>query len=136
MDSSSKGFILIELMVTVAILAIIVSIAIPAYNGYITTARKAECQTEAAALQLAEEEYFLQNSRYFPNPNGNVNGAASNFVTSSSGIYRSDTTPNPNYVNCDYSLTTTSATQYHLQVTGKTGSALAGQGTILEFTKG
>ena len=60
-----KGFTLIELMVTVAILAIIASIAIPAYNGYIRTARNTEAAQDLASLRIAQEEFFAENNTYF-----------------------------------------------------------------------
>jgi len=63
--TKSTGFTLIELMVTVAILGILASIAIPAYNGYINTAKMTEAENSLAALRLAEEEYFLENNTYF-----------------------------------------------------------------------
>ncbi len=62
---SAKGFTLIELLITMAILGILAAIAIPAYNGYITTAKMSEAQNNLAALRLAEEEYFLENNAYF-----------------------------------------------------------------------
>jgi len=60
----NNGFTLIELMVVVAILAIVASIAIPAYNGYIATARESEAHNNMASLKLAEEEYYLENNTY------------------------------------------------------------------------
>ncbi|MGM0680275.1 MAG: type IV pilin protein [Pseudomonadota bacterium] len=62
--SKQTGFTLIELMIVVAILAIVTSIAIPAYNGYIATARNTEAHNNMAALRLAEEEYYLENNTY------------------------------------------------------------------------
>lgn len=59
-----SGFTLVELMITVAILAIVAAIAIPAYNGYLETARSAEGMNNIASLRLAEEEYFLEHSTY------------------------------------------------------------------------
>jgi type IV pilus assembly protein PilE len=127
-----SGFTLIELMVTVAILAILTAIAIPAYNGYIITARKAECQTEASAIKLAQEEFFLQNASYFPiTPFGTVN-TDTDIKNASGSIYKPEAA---NYLNCDYIVRTISATVYYVAATGKSGSALAGEGTILEYTK-
>ena len=62
---SQSGFTPIELMVTMAILGILAAIAIPAYNGYIKTAKMSEASNNLAALRLAEEEYFLENNVYF-----------------------------------------------------------------------
>lgn len=61
-----NGFTLIELMVTVAILAVIAAIAVPAYTGYVATARNVEAMDNLSAIQIAEEEYFLQNNAYIP----------------------------------------------------------------------
>ena len=61
-----NGFTLIELMVTVAILAVIAAIAVPAYTGYISTARNVEGLDNLSAIQIAEEEYAAgNNSAYF-----------------------------------------------------------------------
>jgi len=61
----TAGFTLIELMVTVAVLAVIASLAIPAYRDYVTTARFTEAQNEISAIILAQEEFFLDNGNYF-----------------------------------------------------------------------
>ena len=61
----SHGFTLLELMITVAILGILSAIAIPAYEGYIKTAKMTEAHNNLAALRLAEEEYYLENNSYF-----------------------------------------------------------------------
>ncbi len=63
--TTHKGFTLIEMLITLAILAVVTSIAIPAYTGYVKTAKMAEAQNNLAALRLAEEEYFLENNSYF-----------------------------------------------------------------------
>ncbi len=53
----NSGFTLIELIVTVGILAILAAIAIPAYNGYIATARQGAAESNLDPLRLAEEDY-------------------------------------------------------------------------------
>jgi len=50
--TSAAGFSLIELMVTVAIATILISIAIPAYNTQIRKSRRTEAKT---ACEVAEE---------------------------------------------------------------------------------
>jgi len=71
-----KGITLIELVITMGIIAIIAGIAIPSYQGYIQTSHIAECNNEIGAMQLAQEEFFLENNAYFPNPVGTSAGIA------------------------------------------------------------
>lgn len=65
LPATHKGFTLIEMLITLAILGIVASIAIPAYNGYIKTAKMTEANNNLAALRLALEENFLENNSYF-----------------------------------------------------------------------
>ncbi len=59
------GFTLIEIMIAVVIIAILTSIAIPAYNNYIHTARLTEGADSIATLQLAQTEFFQENGFFF-----------------------------------------------------------------------
>ena len=68
--SSHRGATLIELLVALTILAILAGIALPAYNNYISTSRNTEGWNNLANIKLAQEEYFLENNRYFPDPDG------------------------------------------------------------------
>ncbi|HHL45433.1 MAG TPA: prepilin-type N-terminal cleavage/methylation domain-containing protein [Gammaproteobacteria bacterium] len=62
--SPQKGFTLIELMIVVAILAIVTTIAVPAYTGYVKTAQRTEGWNNLNGLQLALEEYYIENGKY------------------------------------------------------------------------
>ena len=60
----TKGFTLIELMVTVAIVAILASIAIPSYRQYVLRAGRTDATAALLRIQTAEEKFFLQNNAY------------------------------------------------------------------------
>jgi type IV pilus assembly protein PilA len=60
MKNMQKGFTLIELMIVVAIIAILAAIAIPAYQDYITRTQFTESQTVSDGLKTPIQEYVGQ----------------------------------------------------------------------------
>jgi type IV pilus assembly protein PilA len=62
MKKTQQGFTLIELMIVVAIIGILASIAIPAYQDYMTRAKWAKAVSSVAALKLAISECLNDNS--------------------------------------------------------------------------
>jgi type IV pilus assembly protein PilE len=58
------GFTLIELMITLLILGIVASIAVPAYRGYVQRANRTEGRAALLALAAAQEKYYLQCNTY------------------------------------------------------------------------
>lgn len=59
-----KGFTLVELIVTVSIIAILAAIAIPAYVGQQKRATRSEAYSNLSALRLLEEQYYAENGAY------------------------------------------------------------------------
>lgn len=51
-------------MITVVILAIIVTVAIPAYNGYVTRGKITEATSGLSGLRVQMEQYFQDNRSY------------------------------------------------------------------------
>ncbi|MBU0594702.1 MAG: prepilin-type N-terminal cleavage/methylation domain-containing protein [Gammaproteobacteria bacterium] len=59
-----KGFTLIEVMIVVAIVAILASIALPAYNRYVQRGKAQEPITTLSDLRVKLEQSFQDNRRY------------------------------------------------------------------------
>lgn len=63
MRGQSRGFTLIELMIAVAIVAILVAIAYPAYDDSVRKARRGQAKADMAELaQLAERWHTVNNT--------------------------------------------------------------------------
>lgn len=58
------GFTLIEVMVTVAIVAILAAIAYPSYRDYVMRGRLVDATTGLATLRANMERYFQDNRTY------------------------------------------------------------------------
>lgn len=61
---SEKGVTLIELMITVAVVAILASIALPSYNQYVVQSRRSEAKSSLLELSQFMERYYTTNSAY------------------------------------------------------------------------
>ena len=61
---SSQGFTLIELMITVAIIGIIASIAYPSYQEQVRKTRRANAQSDLVELASFMERYYTENFTY------------------------------------------------------------------------
>ncbi|MCO6440680.1 MAG: type IV pilin protein [Nitrococcus mobilis] len=60
----ASGFTLIELMITVAILAIIAAIAYPSYTRHVIKSHRSTGQSKLLEIMQAQERYFTVNNTY------------------------------------------------------------------------
>lgn len=65
---NQKGFTLIELMIVVAIIGILASIAIPSYTDYVKKGKAAEATTNLATGRVKMEQFFQDNRTYVGGP--------------------------------------------------------------------
>ena len=62
--SSRRGFTLIEVMIVVAIVAILAAVALPSYRDYILRGQLVDATNLLSANQVSMERYFQDNRRY------------------------------------------------------------------------
>lgn len=103
-----KGFTLLELMVTVAIIGILAAVALPAYTDYVKRGRIPQATNNLSAMRVKLEQYFQDNRTY-------VGACADGTVA-----------PLPQADNFTYTCPTLTATTYVVQATGS--------GTMAGFT--
>ncbi|AVS78597.1 prepilin-type cleavage/methylation domain-containing protein [Paracidovorax avenae] len=77
--TNQRGFTLIELMITVAVVGILAAIAYPSYREYVSKSRRAEAKTILLSAQQWMERFYSENYRYDKNSAGVAVTDASQF---------------------------------------------------------
>ena len=112
----SLGFTLIELMITVAIVAILTRIAYASYIESVNRAKRAQAQTAIISAAQAMERYFTKNNSYL--------NATISSPSVATDVYPS-AVPATGTQFYTLSLSNQTATSYTITATRKTGSAMA-----------
>jgi type IV pilus assembly protein PilE len=60
----NRGVTLVELLTVIVIIAILSSIAVPTYRGYVLRAQRTEATATLLRVQAAQEKFFAQNNIY------------------------------------------------------------------------
>ena len=64
MAPTQKGFTLIEVMITVMVVAVLAAIAVPSYQDYVTRGRVVEASSALSDARTKMEQYFQDNRTY------------------------------------------------------------------------
>lgn len=77
-SSNQRGFTLIELMITVAVVGILAAVALPSYTRYVARGKITDAVAALADYRVKMEQYFQDNRNY-----GTANGSCPVTITAS-----------------------------------------------------
>jgi len=94
-----RGMTLIELMVVLAIVAILASLAVGSYRRYVLRANRTDATSALLRIQVAQEKYFLQNNAYTTNVTAAPPVGLGVASPTTNGFYTLAVTGDPNSTN-------------------------------------
>lgn len=61
---TDRGFTLVELMITVAVVSVLIAIAVPSYRQYVIRGKRSAAQAVMMDIANREQHYLMANRRY------------------------------------------------------------------------
>ncbi|PLW81615.1 pilus assembly protein [Kineobactrum sediminis] len=125
-QAPQRGFTLIELMIVIAIVAILVTVALPAYQGYVIKANRGAAQSFLLDIAQRQQLYF-NDTRTYASTAVELNLSTPERVASSYSVnFSVDAGPPPTYLITAVPLTGTSQVRDGSLTIDNTGNKLRG----------
>jgi len=83
---ANKGFTLVELMITVAIVGILAAVAIPSYRSYVIRGKIPDGTSALAVRQVRIEQFFLDRRTFDGAPDCNADTTSSKYFNYSCSV--------------------------------------------------
>ena len=116
-----RGFTLIELMIAVALVAILAAVALPSYTEYIKRSSRGAAQSELVELAAVQEKIFLNSNAYAISVTTAYSGSSTGGLGATTGLSR----------DSRYSFSTTvNGASFTLIATPVSGSTQTGDGNL------
>lgn len=118
MYARQRGLTLVELMVVVAVMAIVASVAYPLYTAQVEKSRRADAKVALQEIALAQERFYTINGEY----------------TAGLSTLQIGTTSEQGYYNLSITLAGADNEQFTATAAAVTGGAQAGDSDCAQFT--
>lgn len=109
-----KGFSLIELMIVIAVVGILASIAVPSYQEHIRKSKRADAQGALYGLSAVMERFFTENNTYCGTELG---GVVDTCATGAPGLFSSQVPIDAGDAFYNLTISAVTATTYTLTAT-------------------
>lgn len=117
----AHGFTLIEMMITVVVIAILAAVALPGYQNYVKRSSREAAQAELVELAGVQEKIYLNSNAYTDKVSAAYNGSSAGGLGASTGKTRDGR----------YTLTVAvNGASYTITATPVSGSTQAGDGNL------
>lgn len=121
-----SGFTLVELLIVIAVIGILIAIAIPNYNDYITRSRITAAVATLSDMRVKLEQYFADNRTYV---GACVAGTVAPLPNAADNSYFDFTCPGASLQATSYDVVATGKSSmagfiYHIKQSGKSTETL------------
>lgn len=131
---TGKSFTIIELLIVIAVIAILVGIALPRFRGMQEEGKIAQAKGELRTLQAAVESFYIHNNNVYPNTSATWQTALTNATPGIIGAVLLD----PFAGATQYAYATDGASPikyyaiYSVGIAGNGSAAVSTNGTVTE----